>query len=117
MKTNLYLYLEMECEVIFMIQIINVYVQEYESGGAFWPHIHGRIIACVIIQQVSLFGIMATKKAKKSTPLLLLLPVLTIAFHLYCKNRFEPAFRKYPLEVSRCLSLHILIFIWICVFL
>lgn len=84
--------------LVFRHQIINVYVQEYESGGAFWPHIHGRIIACVIIQQVSLFGIMATKKAKKSTPLLLLLPVLTIAFHLYCKNRFEPAFRKYPLE-------------------
>lgn len=84
--------------LVFRHQIINVYVQEYESGGAFWPHIHGRIIACVIIQQVSLFGIMATKKAKQSTPLLLLLPVLTIAFHLYCKNRFEPAFRKYPLE-------------------
>eukprot|EP00250_Pteridium_aquilinum_P020870 c24973_g1_i1 orf=201-2528(+) len=84
--------------LVFRHQMINVYVQEYESGGAFWPHIHGRIIACVIIQQVSLFGILLTKKASKSTPLLILLPVFTIAFNMYCKNRFEPAFRKYPLE-------------------
>ncbi|MCO5547531.1 hypothetical protein L7F22_000981 [Adiantum nelumboides] len=84
--------------LVYRHQIINVYIQEYESAGAFWPHIHGRIVACLIIQQISLAGLLATKQAKKCTPLLILLPILTITFHLYCKNRFEPAFRKYPLE-------------------
>ncbi|KAI5067274.1 hypothetical protein GOP47_0017802 [Adiantum capillus-veneris] len=84
--------------LVYRHQIINVYVQEYESAGAFWPHIHGRIVACLIIQQISLAGLLATKQAKKCTPLLILLPILTITFHLYCKKRFEPAFRKYPLE-------------------
>jgi hypothetical protein len=47
---------------------------------------------------------MSTKKAAYSTPLLIFLPLLTIWFHKYCKSRFEPAFRKYPLEVSQFCS-------------
>lgn len=84
--------------LVYRHQVINVYNQEYESGGAFWPHLHTRIIACLVIQQISLMGLLGTQNAKISTPVLLLLPVLTIAFHIYCKNRFEPAFRRYPLE-------------------
>lgn len=45
-------------------------------------------------------GLLSTKKAANSSPLLVILPVLTLAFHKYCKSRFEPAFRKYPLEVN-----------------
>ncbi|KAI0500625.1 hypothetical protein KFK09_018839 [Dendrobium nobile] len=79
-------------------QIINVYNQEYESAGAFWPHVHTRIVASLLISQLLLFGLLSTKKAAHSTPFLIILPVLTIWFHKYCKSRFEPAFRKYPLE-------------------
>ncbi|KVG63238.1 protein of unknown function DUF221 [Cynara cardunculus var. scolymus] len=45
-----------------------------------------------------LLGLLSTKKAANSTPLLVALPILTLTFHKYCKNRFEPAFREYPLE-------------------
>lgn len=83
---------------VYRHQIINVYDQEYESAGAFWPHVHGRIIGSLLISQFLLLGLLSTKKAADSTPLLVLLPVLTIWFHKYCKSRFEPAFRKYPLE-------------------
>lgn len=82
-------------------QIINVYNQEYESAGAFWPHVHSRIIASLLISQLLLLGLLGTKKAAYSTPLLIFLPVLTLWFHSYCKSRFEPAFRKYPLEVRK----------------
>ncbi|XP_039122565.1 CSC1-like protein At1g32090 [Dioscorea cayenensis subsp. rotundata] len=83
---------------VYRHQIINVYDQEYESAGAFWPHVHGRIIGSLLISQLLLLGLLSTKKAADSTPLLIVLPVLTIWFHKYCKSRFEPAFRKYPLE-------------------
>lgn len=83
------------------LQIINVYNQEYESAAAFWPQVHSRIIASLLISHVTLFGLMSTKEAAYSTPLLIFLPLLTIWFHKYCKSRFEPAFRKYPLEVSQ----------------
>lgn len=97
----------MECHIgsIFILfsicwQIINVYNQQYESAAAFWPHVHSRIIASLLISQLLLMGLLSTKKAANSTPLLVALPILTLSFHKYCKYRFEPAFRKYPLEVS-----------------
>uniref|UniRef100_A0A6N2JYB7 CSC1/OSCA1-like 7TM region domain-containing protein n=1 Tax=Salix viminalis TaxID=40686 RepID=A0A6N2JYB7_SALVM len=61
--------------LVYRHQIVNVYNQQYESAAAFWPHVHSRIIAII-------------------------LPILTLSFHNYCKSRFEPAFRKYPLEAS-----------------
>ncbi|XVF52263.1 hypothetical protein PTKIN_Ptkin05aG0005100 [Pterospermum kingtungense] len=84
--------------LVYRHQIINVYNQQYESGAAFWPHVHSRIIASLLISQLLLMGLLSTKKAANSTPLLVILPILTLSFHKYCKNRFEPAFRKYPLE-------------------
>ncbi|KAK9095596.1 hypothetical protein Scep_027065 [Stephania cephalantha] len=83
---------------VYRHQIINVYNQEYESVAAFWPHVHTRIIASLLISQLLLLGLLSTKKAANSTPLLVALPILTIWFHKYCRSRFEPAFRKYPLE-------------------
>ncbi|XP_022756611.1 CSC1-like protein At1g32090 [Durio zibethinus] len=84
--------------LVYRHQIINVYNPQYESGAAFWPHVHSRIIESLLISQLLLMGLLSTKKAANSTPLLVILPVLTLSFHKYCKNRFEPAFRKYPLE-------------------
>ncbi|XP_071721465.1 CSC1-like protein At1g32090 [Rutidosis leptorrhynchoides] len=83
---------------VYRHQIINVYNQRYESAAGFWPHVHTRIIASLIISQLLLMGLLSTKKAVNSTPLLVVLPILTLTFHKYCKSRFEPAFRKYPLE-------------------
>ncbi|KAF8033537.1 hypothetical protein BT93_D2204 [Corymbia citriodora subsp. variegata] len=84
--------------LVYRHQIINVYNQRYESAAAFWPHVHSRIIAGLLISQLLLLGLLSTKKAANSTPLLVILPILTLSFHKYCKHRFEPAFRSYPLE-------------------
>lgn len=84
---------------VLNLQIINVYNQEYESGAAFWPDVHGRIIAALIVSQLLLMGLLSTKLAAQSTPLLIALPVLTIWFHMFCKGRYEPAFCRYPLQV------------------
>ncbi|KHG01781.1 putative membrane C2G11.09 [Gossypium arboreum] len=84
--------------LVYRHQIINVYNQQYESGAAFWPHVHSRIIASLVISQLQLLGLLNTKEAANSTPLLAILPILTLSFKQYCKHRFEPAFRRYPLE-------------------
>ncbi|PPD93866.1 hypothetical protein GOBAR_DD09126 [Gossypium barbadense] len=85
------------CDLIFhlIMQIINVYNQQYESGAAFWPHVHSRIIASLVISQLLFLGLLSTKEAANSTPLLAILPILTLSFNQYCKHRFEPAFRRY----------------------
>ncbi|GLU18150.1 hypothetical protein SLE2022_344650 [Rubroshorea leprosula] len=84
--------------IVFRHQIINVYNQEYESAAAFWPDVHGRVITGLVISQISLMGLLATKEAAQSTPFLIALPLLTICFHRFCKGRYEPAFVKYPLQ-------------------
>lgn len=84
--------------VVYRHQIINVYNQEYESGAAFWPDVHGRIIAALIISQLLLFGLLTTKQAAMSAPFIIALPVLTLGFHRFCKGRYEPAFVRYPLQ-------------------
>ncbi|KAF3443437.1 hypothetical protein FNV43_RR13119 [Rhamnella rubrinervis] len=84
--------------VVYRHQIINVYNQEYESAAAFWPDVHKRIITALVVSQLLLMGLLSTKGAAQSTPLLITLPVLTISFHLFCKGRYEPAFVQYPLQ-------------------
>ncbi|KAI4343218.1 hypothetical protein MLD38_027747 [Melastoma candidum] len=84
--------------IVYRHQIINVYNQEYESAAAFWPEVHGRVIVALVISQMLLLGLLATKHAAQSTPFLIALPILTIAFHKYCQGRYEPAFVRYPLQ-------------------
>ncbi|CAI9781155.1 unnamed protein product [Fraxinus pennsylvanica] len=84
--------------MVFRHQIINVYDQKYESGARFWPDVHRRVIIGLIISQVLLMGLLSTRDAPKATPLILVLPVLTIWFHRFCKGRFESAFVKFPLQ-------------------
>ncbi|KAL5794140.1 hypothetical protein ACOSP7_002734 [Xanthoceras sorbifolium] len=84
--------------VVYRHQIINVYNQEYESAAAFWPDVHRRIITALVVSQLLLMGLLSTKEAAQSTPLLITLPILTIWFHRFCKERYQPAFVKYPLQ-------------------
>ncbi|XP_010496174.1 PREDICTED: protein OSCA1 [Camelina sativa] len=84
--------------IVYRHQIINVYNQEYESAAAFWPDVHGRVISALIISQLLLMGLLATKRAALAAPFLIALPVITIGFHRFCKGRYEPAFIRYPLE-------------------
>nr|GMD23631.1 CSC1-like protein At4g02900 [Ipomoea batatas] len=85
----------------FAYLIINVYDQKYESGAAFWPDIHRRIIIGLVIAQVQLMGLMNTKNVAHSGPVIIILPVLTIWFHNFCKGRFESAFVKFPLQEAK----------------
>lgn len=87
--------------LVFRHQMINVYNQEYESCGAFWPDVHKRILVALAVSQVLLLGLMSTKKSIASTPLLLFLPIMTFYFHKYCQTRYEPAFRRYPLQEAK----------------
>ncbi|KAF0927884.1 hypothetical protein E2562_036803 [Oryza meyeriana var. granulata] len=84
--------------VVYRHQIINVYNQRYESGAQFWPSVHGRIITALVVSQLALIGLLSTKGFEESTPVLLVLPVLTYWFYKYCKHRYEPAFVRNPLQ-------------------
>nr|VDD50305.1 unnamed protein product [Brassica oleracea] len=86
--------------VVYRHQVINVYNQNYESAGKFWPDVHRRVVTALIVSQLLLMGLLSTKQASKSTPFLLVLPVLTIGFHMHCKCRYQPAFVRYSLQAT-----------------
>jgi len=87
--------------VVTFVQVINVYEPRYERAASFWPFIHRNIIIALLITHITLMGLFSIKKAVASTPFLLPLPILTIVFHLYCGQKFLPAFKNYPLQVHR----------------
>ncbi|XP_051142744.1 CSC1-like protein At4g02900 isoform X2 [Andrographis paniculata] len=84
--------------VIYRHQIINVYDQKYESAGKFWPDVHRRVVTGLVISQFLLLGLLNTKDVPQATPILLVLPVLSMWFYHLCKGRFESIFMKFPLQ-------------------
>ncbi|GJP41199.1 hypothetical protein CLOM_g874 [Closterium sp. NIES-68] len=80
-------------------QMINVYNAEYETAGAYWPHFHARLIASMIIQHLTLIGVLALKEASTQVWFLIPLPIVTIAFHyVFIDGPFNSNFSKYALE-------------------
>lgn len=77
-----------------------MYHQRYESGAAFWPDVHGRVLIGLFISQILQIGLLSSRGAEKESLVLLAQPILTIWFYLFCKGRFESAFVKFPLEVG-----------------
>ncbi|EXB24359.1 Uncharacterized membrane protein [Morus notabilis] len=84
--------------LILRNQALNVYVPSYESYGRLWPHIHVRIIAALILYQVTMFGYLGVKKFYYS-PILISLPILSLIFAFICNKKFYRAFHDTALEV------------------
>ncbi|GLJ44443.1 hypothetical protein SUGI_0932320 [Cryptomeria japonica] len=80
-------------------QALNVYVPSYESYGRMWPHIQIRIIAALILSQLTMIGYFSVKEFVYSF-LLIPLPVASLLFAYLCKKRFYTSFCVTSLEVA-----------------
>ncbi|KAK1279497.1 hypothetical protein QJS04_geneDACA017710 [Acorus gramineus] len=80
-------------------QALKVYVPAYESYGRMWPHMQARILAAIIIYQLTMIGYFSVKKFYY-VPILIPLPILTLIFAYLCSKRFYLAFKYTPLEVA-----------------
>ncbi|XWS69672.1 hypothetical protein CRYUN_Cryun04dG0199000 [Craigia yunnanensis] len=85
--------------IIYRNQFINVYAAKYESAGKFWPIVHNSMIFSLVLMQAIAVGIFALKKLSLASTLVCPLPVFTLLFNAYCRNRFLPNFIAYPAEV------------------
>jgi len=85
--------------IMLMLQALKVYVPSYESYGRMWPHMHARIIAALIIYQVTMFGYSVLKEFYYA-PLILPLIAMSFIFAYVCNVRFYQAFAHTPLEVA-----------------
>uniref|UniRef100_A0A5B6ZDY0 CSC1-like protein ERD4 n=2 Tax=Davidia involucrata TaxID=16924 RepID=A0A5B6ZDY0_DAVIN len=80
-------------------QVLKVYVPSYESYGRMWPHMHTRILAALLLYQVTMFGYFGVKKFYY-VPILIPLPILSLIFAFVCKKKFYHFFQATALEVA-----------------
>ncbi|KAG8385243.1 hypothetical protein BUALT_Bualt03G0021800 [Buddleja alternifolia] len=86
--------------VLLRNQVLKVYVPSYESYGKMWPHIYTRIVASLILYQVTMLGYFSLKKFI-FTPVLIPLPILSLIFVYVCNNKFYRFFQSTALDVAR----------------
>lgn len=76
-----------------------MYVPSFESYGRMWPHMFNRIIAVLIVYQLTMIGYFGVNKFKFA-PLLIPLPAMSFIFYVICKSKFYKAFKYTVLEVA-----------------
>ena len=82
------------------VQLFNVYAPKYDTGGKFWPIVHNTTIFSLVVLHIIAIGVFGLKKLPLASSLLLPLPVLTLLFNEFCRNRFVPIFEAYSTEVT-----------------
>ncbi|KAJ0017497.1 hypothetical protein Pint_10974 [Pistacia integerrima] len=85
--------------LILRNQVLKVYVPSYESYGRIWPHIFARVVASLLLYQVTMFGYFGVKKFH-FTPLIIPLPILSLLFAYVCSKKFYRSFSNTALEVA-----------------
>ena len=83
----------------FGLQALNVRVPDWESFGSMWPHIHNRVLCALVVAQITGLGYFSVK-AFPYTPVLIILPVLSWCFYLFCKRNYYPSFAVVSLYVA-----------------
>lgn len=79
-------------------QVLKVYVPSYESYGRMWPHMFTRILAALILYQVTMVGFIGVKKFRFA-PILIPLPIVSLIFCYICNKKFYRFFQSPALEV------------------
>lgn len=76
-----------------------MYIPSYESFGRMWPHMHVRVLAALVIYQITMLGYISLKKFLYA-PFIVPLPILSVVFAYICNKRFYRAFANTSLEVA-----------------
>ncbi|KAF4398497.1 hypothetical protein G4B88_025476 [Cannabis sativa] len=74
--------------IVLCYSALKVYVTKYESYGEMWPHMVFRILAAMILYQVTMFGYFGVKEFVY-TPLLVPLPIITFLFGFIAHKKFH----------------------------
>ncbi|KAL7556781.1 hypothetical protein ACA910_005223 [Epithemia clementina (nom. ined.)] len=71
---------------MFRGQFIYVYDKYPDSGGKLWAHYIQVMLTCMIIAEITIFGLLGLKKAVQQLPLFLPLLFITILFNFYIRQ-------------------------------
>ncbi|KAI6703400.1 hypothetical protein NL676_012536 [Syzygium grande] len=85
--------------LILRNQALKVYVPSYESYGRMWPHMHMRILAALLLYQLTMLAYFGAKKFYYA-PFLVPLIISTLIFAYVCSQKFYRFFSNPALEVA-----------------
>lgn len=80
--------------LVYRNQFMNVYVTKYDTGGLYWPIAHTSVIVSLMLMQIILLGVFGLKKSAVASSFTIPLIICTFLFHLYCRQRFLPVFKR-----------------------
>ncbi|CAL1395680.1 unnamed protein product [Linum trigynum] len=85
--------------LIYKNQILNVYLKKYDSGGLFWPIVHNTTVFSLVLTQIIALGVFGIKDSPVASGFTIPLIVCTLLFSEYCRQRFQPVFKKAAAQV------------------
>ncbi|CAB9506136.1 CSC1-like protein [Seminavis robusta] len=88
-------------ETLFRHQFVYVYPKRADSGGRLWMNFIKCLTACILIAEITIFGLMALKKSAMPTLMIPLL-VVTSMFSIYIRNQHFRVAEHLPTRL--CLS-------------
>ncbi|CAH2064139.1 unnamed protein product [Thlaspi arvense] len=86
--------------IVYFNQMEDVYEMTYDTCGRFWPFIHHYIFVSIILMQVTMVGLFGLKSKPSAAIATVPLILITIAYNEYCKIRFLPSFKHFPIQTA-----------------
>ena len=93
--------------VVDVHQCLHVYEPKLESGGRYWSAVFTRIIAAMIVAQLTVIGLFALKESSLASTIVTPLPVVTYAFYRYMMTAYESKARFLTVEDAEKVDLEI----------
>ncbi|KDO18856.1 hypothetical protein SPRG_15855 [Saprolegnia parasitica CBS 223.65] len=84
-------------EVVYRRQLLFVYDPNVHTTGAYWPHLYTFVMTALVVAQSTLLGVLSLKQAPGPATAALLLPVLTLLFHLHVVALYPRTAANLPL--------------------
>ncbi|CAH8268604.1 unnamed protein product [Arabidopsis lyrata] len=86
--------------IVYFNQMEDVYETTYDTCGRFWPFIHHYIFVSIILMQITMVGLFGLKSKPSAAIATVPLILITIAYNEYCKIRFLPSFKHFPIQTA-----------------
>jgi len=97
------------CTLLFFIvgyvtekyQVAYVYIPVYETGGAFWPLVHNRILAGLVVAQLTMLALFGLKKEPAEAILMIPLLFFTLLYFCMAEKKYRPRCSSLPVDEAR----------------
>lgn len=74
--------------IVWMHQIMCVYIPVYSCGGLMWPKVFNRIIAGMVVFHLLTTGVLSLKESFYASAAMVPLPIITVLFFFFIQQHF-----------------------------